>query len=185
MSHPPFSNQTTSKAAARSVIHELAAMEQKVLGYIRAQGAFGATSDEIEVGEHMSHQTVSARINGLRSKGFLVDSGRTRRTSSGRQAIVWVLAPEGTPRPAPVAKVKEQVIEVGEDLTIELETHRKALAAFAMIFRQAVREAEFQAHTGYTPQLKIDAVLMPGCVDATGTLNEEQLDAIRASFAII
>jgi hypothetical protein len=35
------------------------------------------------------HQTVSARVNDLMNKGWVVDSGIRRKTKSGRNAIVW------------------------------------------------------------------------------------------------
>ena len=35
------------------------------------------------------HQTVSARVNDLMRKGWVVDSGIRRKTGSGRNAIVW------------------------------------------------------------------------------------------------
>lgn len=38
------------------------------------------------------HQTISARINELRDTGWIVDAGRTRKTTSGREAIVWSLS---------------------------------------------------------------------------------------------
>ena len=36
-----------------------------------------------------SHQTISARVNDLMNKGWIVDSGLRRPTGSGRKAIVW------------------------------------------------------------------------------------------------
>lgn len=35
------------------------------------------------------HQTISARVNDLMKKGWIVDSGQRRKTGSGRNAIVW------------------------------------------------------------------------------------------------
>jgi len=91
-------------------------MESKVLGVVyRAEGR-GVTCDEAEVATGWSHQTVSARINGLMRKDMIADSGSTRRTRSGRSAIVWVsrhLVPKEDPTPAqplpevrPVAEAK-------------------------------------------------------------------------------
>jgi hypothetical protein len=50
----------------------------------------GLTCDEIELLMNGKHQTISARVNELRDKGWIKDSGRKRKTRSGRQAIVWI-----------------------------------------------------------------------------------------------
>lgn len=50
----------------------------------------GLTCDQVEQTVGKSHQTISARVNELRDKGWIVDSGRRRKTRSNRSAIVWV-----------------------------------------------------------------------------------------------
>ena len=122
--HPevPFSNRSTSLAAAHSIAMDLSSMESKVLGVVyRAEGQ-GVTCDEVEVAMGWSHQTVSARINGLMRKEMIADSGFTRRTRSGRSAIVWVSrhlapAPDATHqqplpevRPVREAKAVQQAV---------------------------------------------------------------------------
>lgn len=92
MSEPtaPYSNPTTSRAAAESIAPELSFLENKVLAFINARGSHGATCFEVEAGLALPHQTASARINGLQRK-FLVQALVTTRTApSGRQAQVWV-----------------------------------------------------------------------------------------------
>ena len=49
----------------------------------------GLTVDALEQVLQRSHQTVSARVNELRDRGWVVDSGHRRKTRSGRSAIVW------------------------------------------------------------------------------------------------
>lgn len=49
----------------------------------------GLTCDQVEQKMNRSHQTISARVNQLRDKGWIVDSGLRRLTRSGRKAIVW------------------------------------------------------------------------------------------------
>ena len=51
----------------------------------------GGTCDEVEVMSGFSHQTVSARIRELAKAGRIKDSGRTRPTSAGRKAVVWIV----------------------------------------------------------------------------------------------
>ena len=92
MSEPaaPYSNPTTSLAAAESLEPVLSFLEKKVLAFINARGDYGATCFEVEAGLALPHQTASARINGLQRK-FLVQALVTTRTApSGRQAQVWV-----------------------------------------------------------------------------------------------
>ena len=49
----------------------------------------GLTCDEIEMYLDRTHQSISARINELRDSGWIIDSGKRRKTRSGRAAIVW------------------------------------------------------------------------------------------------
>lgn len=53
------------------------------------QGQYGLTCDEVESRLQGKHQTISARVNELRDRGWIKDSGERRRTRSGRKAIVW------------------------------------------------------------------------------------------------
>lgn len=82
----------TSKAAAESIVPELPRLEALVYAFILNSGTDGATSDEIEYGMQMAHQTISARVRGLVLKGRVKDSGARRKTRSGRKATVWVVA---------------------------------------------------------------------------------------------
>lgn len=93
METAPFSNRTTSWEAAQSIMEPpervRARAERAVLRAI-LQAPDGLTCDEIETQLNMSHQTVSARIRGLvRKGGYIVDSGKVRKTRAGRNAIVW------------------------------------------------------------------------------------------------
>ncbi len=81
-----------STAAHRSVVAVKATLRRRVVEYVRARGAFGATSDEIESGLGLPHQTVSARITEAKAAGDLVPSGLRRPTRSGRNAAVLVVA---------------------------------------------------------------------------------------------
>jgi hypothetical protein len=88
---PPYARGSeTSQAAAASVEPHVNRLEQVVLTAIQFAGLHGMTCDEVEESQALSHQTASARINGLASRRIIMDSGRRRRTRSERQAVVWV-----------------------------------------------------------------------------------------------
>jgi len=94
----PFSNGSTSKDAANALYRDLPRLERKVYLAIAAAGGTGLTCDEAEQVTALPHTTCSARINGLVKRGrvgprvLIRDSGLRRKTSSGRNAIVWVVA---------------------------------------------------------------------------------------------
>lgn len=88
MSPAPFSNPTTSADAAHAMRPHLARLERIVLEAIFE----GATDEEIEARTSLRHQTASARRRELVLRGLMKDSGATRKTTSGRAAIVWVRA---------------------------------------------------------------------------------------------
>lgn len=83
-----------SVAAHDSVTVHKARLRRTVINWVARRGDIGATSDEVEGGLALPHQTVSARITEAKRTGELVDSGRRRPTRSGRSAAVYV-APEG------------------------------------------------------------------------------------------
>lgn len=78
----------TSVEAARRIEPHLARLEQLVATSIAASNN-GLTCDEVEVVTQLSHQTASARINGLYRRDVIVASGDKRLTRSGRRALVW------------------------------------------------------------------------------------------------
>jgi len=82
----------TSTAAAASVADTVGRSAGQCfdeIAVVYRNGGVGLTVDQIEQILQRSHQSVSARVNGLRDKGWVVDSGFTRKTRSGRKAIVW------------------------------------------------------------------------------------------------
>jgi hypothetical protein len=58
-----------------------------------AVGQPGRTTDELIVRTGKGHASVSARVNELANAGWIVDSGKTRKTQAGLDAIVWVASP--------------------------------------------------------------------------------------------
>ncbi len=88
---PAFSNETTSKEAAKSMIDAAPSLRDKVFLFIKTNTEYGATCEEVETALNLSHQCASARITELHQKvGSIIDSGLRRKTKSGREAIVWI-----------------------------------------------------------------------------------------------
>lgn len=85
-----MNKRQTSREAAASILPKLGFLEDVVWAAIKRSGARGLTCDELELRESLSHQTASARIRGLFLKGLVQESGKQRRTRSGRNAIVWI-----------------------------------------------------------------------------------------------
>ena len=84
------SKSNTSAEALKSIEDHRARMRTEVMKEIMAQGAHGSTTYEIEQALNMLHQTASARVYELTGRGQIVDSGRRRKTGSGRNAVVHV-----------------------------------------------------------------------------------------------
>ncbi len=89
---PPHNNTPTSKAAAQSIARQAPNLRVLVLSHIERCGHHGATADEVCQALDMWPQSATPRINELAKSGDIVNSGRTRPTRSGRNAIVWIAA---------------------------------------------------------------------------------------------
>lgn len=91
---PPYARGSdTSKQAAESVKPCTGTLRARVLGFIADRGEYGMICDELEALSGLMHQTASARVNELMKLGAIRDSGRRRKTRSGRKATVWVALP--------------------------------------------------------------------------------------------
>ena len=95
--HPPpyVKGSPTSFEAALAIEPSVESLRGKVLAFIRSRGDNGATDAEIYVlmrldGFEGLNSTLCARRVELRDGRLIVDSGRTRTTPAGRQAVVWV-----------------------------------------------------------------------------------------------
>src|SRR5262245_19853296 len=87
---PSVRGSRTSVAAAEAKEPTKATDEGLVLRFLVRRGMDGATNDEIERELGLIHQNASARTRTLVLKGYVRDSGVTRATRTGRQAIVWI-----------------------------------------------------------------------------------------------
>jgi hypothetical protein len=93
-SQPAYSNNSTDTSAEAGAsmnthVGKLAKLCFDEIASVYRNGGVGMTVDALEQTLARSHQSVSARVNELRNKGWLVDSGIRRTTRSGRSAIVW------------------------------------------------------------------------------------------------
>lgn len=88
MREAPHSGPKTSRDAAADIRKHLPALEGKVLVFIAGRPE-GATNDEIETALGLIGSTVRPRVVELRARGLVRDSGKTRKTRTGRAAIVW------------------------------------------------------------------------------------------------
>jgi hypothetical protein len=81
----------TSRDAFESVKPILNDLQRRVLDCVQKLGATGLTSEELETYFRGYKPSSSrTRISELVRLGMVVDSGRTRPSSSGRKMIVWV-----------------------------------------------------------------------------------------------
>lgn len=88
---PHVRHSPTSKAAAVDIESRAATLRARVLNFIRRRGDAGATDEEIQRSLQMPGNTQRPRRRELEQMGRISDSGTTRPTSSGRQAVVWVV----------------------------------------------------------------------------------------------
>lgn len=89
----PSNGVATSDEAAASMQPHLSGLRRLVLGWIEAHRVVGATCDEAELSLGLSHQCCSARFNDLHRGGLIVRTDLKRKTRSGRNAFVYVVAP--------------------------------------------------------------------------------------------
>ena len=85
----------TERLAAVLVYPRSGTKRLAVLEYLVERGDTGATDEEISLGLSMRLYTAAPRRHELVGDGWLEDSGRTRRTTTGTPATVWVLTAAG------------------------------------------------------------------------------------------
>ena len=78
--------QDTSIAAYLSVNHN--SLMNRVLTQLEVSSD-GYTCDELEQVLKGKHQSVSASLTHAKKQGLIADTGKRRKTRSGRLAIVW------------------------------------------------------------------------------------------------
>ena len=88
----PVAAADTRRAAGLAIGREAESIRERVLEFIREGGQLGCTDEEVQFGLALRPDTARARRCELRDAGLVFESGRTRATTSGRQAIVWLTA---------------------------------------------------------------------------------------------
>lgn len=84
---PSVNGSATSAAAADSLdAKTLNALQRRVLAYLEQRGP--STDEEIATGLGLNPSTERPRRIELARKGLVVEAG-TRRTASGRMAVIW------------------------------------------------------------------------------------------------
>lgn len=86
----PYSDRETSLQAAKDAKSNVQAMRTAILAFIRRQGTYGATDDEIEQALGLMHQSASARRRELFLAELVQPSQKRRPTRTGSAARVWV-----------------------------------------------------------------------------------------------
>lgn len=87
---PALPTLWTSAEAKRRNQDNAATQRAAVYAYISAQGARGATDDEVQRALGLAGNTQRPRRLELAERGSVVASGETRPTAAGRKAAVWV-----------------------------------------------------------------------------------------------
>ncbi len=91
---PPHSNPTTSREAAEAIAPSVEILREQVRQYLKSQGEEGATDLEIQAALGMIGDTERPRRDELVKSFEVRNSGKRRKTKSGRSAIVWVYGPK-------------------------------------------------------------------------------------------
>lgn len=90
--------QKTSRDAYGSSKSKTKQMEHRILCHLKECGDAGSTDEEMDIsfGTEKTRSNRPTR-NALTKRGRIVKSGKTRKTQSGRAAIVWVLDEYASP----------------------------------------------------------------------------------------
>lgn len=88
---PAVAHSPTSLAAAEKIKKQIGPLHRTVLCFLE-MNPDGATDEEMQQHLDMPANTQRPRRRELYLMGRIIDSGETRRTQSGRAAVVWILA---------------------------------------------------------------------------------------------
>lgn len=91
---PAQRHSPTSVAAAEQVKPIAETQRRLVLSILQMAGERGLTDDEIQAATGMNPSGARPRRIELVRAGLVRDSGRTRKTRSGREAVVWTAVKE-------------------------------------------------------------------------------------------
>ncbi len=100
MAAPRVRSSCTSRQAAEEICGHLGRLEARVLAALHDAGRRGLADFELQQRLSLSGSTQRPRRRRLVELGLVCDSGFRRRTSTGRQACVWIAALEALTRGA-------------------------------------------------------------------------------------
>lgn len=87
---PAQSHSPTSVAAAEQAEPNAGTQRARLLQYLRGIAPHGMTDEQLQDDLAMNPSTQRPRRVELVRAGLVKDSGKTRATTSGRKAVVWV-----------------------------------------------------------------------------------------------
>lgn len=90
MGKPAYTPGDARQEAFMEIEPHRSFLQSVIMAVIRAAGDQGLTCDEVEVQTHLPHQSASARMNELATKGSIYAVGK-RKTRSGRFAVSWAV----------------------------------------------------------------------------------------------
>ena len=93
-SPPAQRNSPTSQAAATLIEPTAGTLRAQVLAYLREREAAGATDEEMQIALTMNPSTQRPRRIELEKLGLVLRTAQTRKTASGRDAVVFIAAGE-------------------------------------------------------------------------------------------
>lgn len=88
---PAQRHSVTSIAAAQSIRKSIGPLHQRILDHLKTC-PLGATDEEMMDALDMGGNTERPRRRELELMGRITDSGKTRLTRSGREAVIWRLS---------------------------------------------------------------------------------------------
>ena len=80
----------TSVAAAHAIESRAGSIRGRVYQWLMDEGQNGATDLEMQETLDIQADTQRPRRRELQERGLVIDSGKTRKTRSGREAVVWL-----------------------------------------------------------------------------------------------
>lgn len=89
---PAQRHSETSQAAAEAIKPRVEIDRARILAEIKRSGVLGRTDGELQEQLGMNGSSQRPRRIELLDAGLIRDSGRTRKSASGRQCVVWVAA---------------------------------------------------------------------------------------------
>jgi hypothetical protein len=89
---PFVGHSPESKQAAQSAAPTAGSKRAAVLRFLETRGSFGATDDEMQLGLGMNPSTQRPRRIELYEVRAIAKTKQTRKTRTGRSAVVWITA---------------------------------------------------------------------------------------------